>query len=486
MPTRRRFLAQGLAAGTSLALAARGIAFESTFDSVDAEAIDRLARSLQGILIQPSNPAYESARGVFYRNALTDLRPRLVARCTGPDDVARCVEFAERHSLPLAVRSGGHCFAGWGTVDQGLVVDTSLMQAISVDAGRRVIRAGAGVLGGTLVTAAHAHGMAPVTGECPIVGIAGLTLGGGVGFLSGLHGATCDNLLAANLVLADGRRVTASTEDHQDLFWGIRGGGGNFGIATAFEYRMHPIGPVTAGALVYPIGVAGTVLRFFRDFMTESPDEFQPLAVIINGETPSLVLFVFWGGEEAAGEAFIRPLRTIARPIADTVRRMTYPETFPEYMGDYVEQRRGRNTRMAGSYLQHLTADAIEVILEQIAAAPGLGSAIGLDHYMHGAVCRVPADATAFELRAPGAIHVWIDAHWNGAAEGEAMNRWTVETWAALQPFSGGRAYANYLGAEATPAVEDVYRDGHARLMKLKRTYDPGNLFRRNFNIAPG
>ena len=485
MPTRRRFLAQGLLAGTSLAFAARGITLEATFDGVDATAIDRLARKLKGALVQPGEPGYESARGVFYRNALTDLRPRLVARCSGPDDVARCVEFAERHGLPVAVRSGGHSFAGWGTVDQGLVIDTSAMQAISVDADRRVIRAGAGVLGGTLVAAAQVHGLAPVTGECPMVGIGGLTLGGGVGFLSGLHGAVCDNLLTADLVLADGRRATTSADNQEDLFWGIRGGGGNFGVATSFEYRLHPVGPVTAGLLVYPLAVAGDVLRLFRDFMAESPDEFQPLAAVFNAEAPVLVVFVFWAGGEAAGEELIRPFRTIARPAADTVRRMTYLEAFPEYMGDYVGQREGRGTRMAGSYLQRLSDDAIDVILDRISAAPGLGAAVGLDHYMHGAVCRVPADATAFELREPDAIHVWIDAHWSGAAEGEAMNRWTADTWTALQRFSGGRAYANYPGAEPEPALPAVYRDNQARLTKLKRSFDPGNLFRRNFNIPP-
>jgi hypothetical protein len=257
-------------------------------------------------------------------------------------------------------------------------------------------------------------------------------------------------------------------------------------VATSFEYRLHPIDAVTAGVLVFPLDDAGKVLRFFRAFMAEAPDGFQPLAAVFSGAQPSLVLFVFWAGEETAGEALLRPLRTIATPVADTVRRMSYLETFPEYMGDYIEARKGHGTRLIGSYLQHFPDDAMDLVLERIASAPGAGGAIGLDHYMHGAVCRTPPDATAFELRTPGAFHVWIDSHWQDPAGGEAMNRWTDETWAALQRFSGGRTYANYPGAEVVPAVPAVYREGQARLTRLKRSCDPGNLFRRNFNIAPG
>ena len=484
MPTRRHFLSRSLLAAAGLAFSGRGLALGADDDLGAAAAA--LGGRLEGTLVQPGDAAYDAARSVFYRNAWTDLRPRLVARCASAEDVVRCVEFAERHGLPLAVRSGGHSFSGWGTVDRGLVVDTSPMQSISVDPANRVVRAGAGVLGGTLVAATHAHGLAPVTGECPMVGIGGLTLGGGVGFLSGLHGAVCDNLLSAELVMADGRRLTASAEANEELFWGIRGGGGNFGVATSFEYRLHPIDTVTAGVLVFPLDDARKVLRFFRDFMAGAPDGFQPLAAIFGGATPSLVLFLFWAGEEAAGETLIRPLRAIASPVADTVRRMSYPETFPEYMGDYVEARKGRGTQLVGSYLPQMPDEAVDLVLERIAAAPGPGVAIGLDHYMHGAVCRTPPEATAFELRAPGALHVWIDSHWGDAAEGETMNRWTNETWTALQAFSGGRAYANYPGAEAVPAVPAVYRDSRARLTGLKRSCDPGNLFSRNFNIPPG
>jgi FAD/FMN-containing dehydrogenase len=385
-----------------------------------------------------------------------------------------------QRDLPLAVRGGGHGFLGWGTCDDGLVIDTSAMKEIAIDPVNRTARAGAGVVARELVAAASPHDLVPVLGQCPTVGISGLTLGGGLGWLSGKHGATCDNLLSAELVTADGRRLVTSETEHPNLFWGIRGGGGNFGVATSFTFRLHPIGNVMAGTLSYRWADARRVLRTFGEVMEGAGDELQGRATLSHDGEPAIHISICWSGDPGEADAIVRPLRTIASPEADTIKRLSYLETFG--MSEGVPR---QFSAIKGSYLERLSPEAIDVVLDRLVRAPAPGVLIGLDHYMHGAVCRVASDSTAFDLRVPDALHVFLSAETDNAAAGPALSRWIDETWNALQPYAGGRVYANYPAAESEPVVKAAYGGNYARLVAVKNEYDPGNVFQRNYNIRP-
>ncbi len=480
MKTRRDFIRESLMSGAALALSG-ACRFGGNEDAgIDFAAIERLRTGLSGQLILPGEQSYDRARRVFWRNPMTDMRPGVVAQCARAEDVARCVAFAVEHGLPVAVRSGGHSFLGWGTCDDGIVIDTTLLNAIEIDPVARTARVGGGVLTLALVSAASEHGLACVQAECPTVGVSGLTQGGGLGWLAGKHGAACDNLLSAELLTADGRPVTASAEETPELYWAIRGGGGNFGVTTALTLQLHPIGEVVAGRLSYRFDDAHTVLRGFGEHMAGAPDEFQAVALLRREEgEPRIHITVVWSGDPSEGDAMVRPLRSIASPVEDTVERRAFRDTF-----GMASARPPAANAVKGSYLERLTAESVEVVLDRFAQAPGPGPAIGLDHYTHGAVCRVAPDATAFQLRVPHAIHVWIIAGWDDSSDEAASLGWMNDTWSALQAFSGGRTYANFPAAE-TQNPSAAYGENISRLVAAKNQYDPENLFRRNQNIRP-
>lgn len=487
MKTRREFLKQGLISGATFAFSG-ACRFGRDADGIDSGAIRKLGDSLEGQLILPENEAYDAARKFFWSNPATEKHPAIIARCERPDDIARCVEFARKHDLVLAVRGGAHSLLGWSTCDSGLVIDVSPMREIAVDRGNRTARAGSGVLAQELVEAASSHDLVPVLGECPTVGISGLTLGGGLGWLSGKYGAVCDNLLSAELVTADGQFITASATENPDLFWAIRGGGGNFGIATSFEYRLHSLSRVFAGVLTYRFSDAHAMLSFYREFMAEAPDDLQAVAYLTrdpgwnasNQGGPLLNFAVCFSGDLNDGEKVLQPFRSYARPVRDNVQPRAYRDPFIEGGGDAPNYRHTK-----GSYLESLSEGAIDVVLDRFAHAPDPGAQIGLDHYMHGAVCRIAPDATAFELRSPGGLHVWISTDWNDPSVTSAIVGWSEETWSALQPFSAGRIYANFPNAEGEAAAKAAYGGNYSRLLSVKNKYDPSNVFRRNQNLKP-
>jgi FAD/FMN-containing dehydrogenase len=357
------------------------------------------------------------------------------------------------------------------------------MKQIAVDARAHTARVGAGVRAQELVAAAARHGLAPVLGECPTVGVAGLTLGGGVGWLSAKYGATCDNLLASSLVTVDGRTVVASPRSHPDLFWAIRGGGGSFGVATSFDFRLHPVADVLAGGVSYRLQDARTVLRFYAEFMASAPDELQALATLTPAAGGTINVIVVYTGDTSSGERLLAPLHTIAPVTRNTVERRRYTDTFT--MPPYGEVPETPFFAVRGAYLASLSDEAIGTALECFASAPP-GCAIGFDHYMHGAVCRVPATDTAFELRTPGGVHVWIAPQWMTASEEPRLMAWTTDTWQRLHaPFSGGRVYMNYQSSEGDDLSTAVFGANHARLAALKRKFDPSNVLRANTNIRP-
>ncbi|HEU5246658.1 MAG TPA: FAD-binding oxidoreductase [Candidatus Udaeobacter sp.] len=411
-----------------------------------------------------------------------DRRPALIARCAGTADVVSAVNFSRDNRLLVAVRGGGHSFPGHSVCDGGLVIDLSPMKGIRVDPAARTARAQPGVKWIEFDHETQVFGLATTGGTASDTGIAGLSLGGGLGWLSSKHGLTIDNLISADVVLSDGRFVTASATENQDLFWGLRGGSGNFGVVTSFEYQLHSVGPTILGGMVaYPLGKTKEVLRFYREFSKAAPDELTIYAAFVNppgGETVA-ALFCCYCGPLDKGEGVIRPLRSFGSPIEDLLGPMPYltqqrifDDGFPP--GSYYYTK-------AGS-LPDLTDEAIEVFAEYAATKPSPLSGV-LVQTVCGAASRVPPDATAFPHRrfpyAPVIVSQWL-----GAADSEKNIAWARAFWNALHSFAGG-AYVNDLSEIDSERMRVAYGANYERLAALKKKYDPHNFFRLNPNIKP-
>jgi len=451
--------------------------------ALDPQVVQELATSIRGTVIQPDDGGYDDARRVW--NGMIDRSPALIIRCAGVADVLTAVAFARDSGLPVAVRGGGHSAAGNGVCDDGIVIDLSLMKGIRVDPVGCTARAEAGVTWGEFDTETQAFGLATTGGVISTTGIAGLTLGGGIGMLMRKHGLTCDNLLSADIVTADGRFQTVSAVEHPDLFWGLRGGGGNFGIVTSFEYQLHPVDEVLAGNVVHPISQAAEFLRFFREFTAGAPNELTTYFNLAGDPDLGPVAAVdgCYAGESAAGDAALRPLREFGSPLADNFAPMPYrdfnltdPATvFPAGARNYWKS----------SFLRELSDEMIETLVAQFAAAPSQETCLLVVEHMGGAINHVAADATAFAHR-DVQYNLVIIATGFAAADDDRHIAWVRATWAAMQPFARDAVYSNYLGAEEADRVKDAYHaDTYDRLATLKRTYDPANLFRLNQNIKP-
>ena len=474
--SRRHFLARALASTGTVRLAS---ALRRADGRIDSDAVAKLRARLKGRLLLSSDPEYDAARRVFFWNPSTERRPALMARCADADDVCYAIEFARRHELEVAVRGGGHSPMGWG-VSSGLVVDLSGMNAVRVDPVGRTARLEAGVLGGDVVRAAGRHGLAPILGQCPGVGAAGVTLGGGLGWLSGLHGAACDNLVSGRMVTADGRLLSVDAESNPTLLWALRGAGANFGILVGFECRLHPVGAVTAGDIHYPVREARPVLRAFRDLMAEAPDAFQATINLTPGERGVFVTLCH-AGEEAEAERVLRSLRAVAGPTKDSVRR----QPFADLAGTPATRTADVGFRCITTvYRDALSDDVVDVALDRLAEAPA-ETVLGISHYMHGQVCRVRPDATAFSLRQSGGVHIRIGMDWNEVASTEHLMTWADDTRRRLRPSSGERIFSNYQSHAGQGAAEAVFGPNLGRLAAIKHTYDPTNVFQRNSNVQP-
>jgi FAD/FMN-containing dehydrogenase len=484
--TRRNFIKRTVAATGTLGFAAgcrsRGGGITGGND-LSRDALDRLRAKVNGRLILPADPSYENARRVFYWNATTERKPQVIVQCATEEDALRAVEFARRNELEVAARAGGHSHLGWGCSD-GLIIDLSGMKRIAIDPSRRIAPAEGGVLSGEVARAAGQHGLAPVLGQCPGVGASGVILGGGLAWLSGLHGASCDNLLSARLVAADARVLTADSEHNSDLFWALRGAGANFGVTTSFECQLHPIGPVTGGDIHYSVRDARTVLRFFRELMDEAPDAFQATLNLTPGERGVFVSLCHAGSENEA-ERTLRSLRAIASPAKEFVKRQefaalaerpaaTNPANTPP------PEFRGIQT----VYRDRLSDDLIDIIVDRFGQASP-ETIMGISHYMHGQVCRVAPTATAFPLRQAGGLNVRLAYTWNDLASGRHLTQWADESLRLLRPGAGERIYANFQTYEARSGAAAVYGVNFSRLAGIKRKYDHDNFFRRNSNIRP-
>jgi FAD/FMN-containing dehydrogenase len=452
-------------------------------NDVSRGAIDGLRAKLQGRLIVPTDPAYENARRVFYWNAATERRPRVIVQCATVEDALRAVEFARRHELEVAARAGGHSHLGWGC-SNGVVIDLSGMKRIDVDPVRRTARAEGGVLSGEVARAAGQHGLAPVLGQCPGVGASGVILGGGLGWLSGLHGASCDNLLSARVVAADGRVLTADAERHPDLFWALRGAGANFGVTTSFECQLHPIGAVTGGDIHYSIRDARAVLRSFRKMMDEAPDAFQATLNLTPGERGVFVSLCH-AGSAAEAERTLRSLRAIAPPSKEFLKRQEFAA-----LAERAAATNPTNTAppafrgIQTVYRDRLSDDLVDIIVDRLGrVSPEV--IMGISHYMHGQVCRVAPSATAFPLRQAGGLNVRMAYTWNDPATGRRLTEWADESLRLLRPNAGERVYANFQTYEARSGAAAVYGVNFSRLAGIKYKYDQENIFRRNSNIGP-
>jgi FAD/FMN-containing dehydrogenase len=449
-----------------------------------------LAKSFQGELVWPADTAYDEHRAIW--NGSIDRSPAVIARCSGEADVVAGVGFARDSGLPVAVRGGGHSFPGHSTCDDGIVIDLSPMKAIRVDPEARTVRAEAGVLLGELDRATQEHGLAVPAGIVTHTGLAGLTLGGGIGWLQRKYGLTIDQLTSARVVTAGGEVVTASETENPDLFWGLRGGGGNFGVVTEFEFRLNPLGPeVLAGPIFWLIEESPQVLRFYRDWIADAPDELMtnvmhrkapPADFVPEDLHGRLVVAVTccWAGEIDAGEKVIRPLRELGTPVLDLCK----PKPFLEHQSMFDPSfPHGRWYYMRACDVAELSDEVIDITVEHSMRIRSPLTSWPI-WQQGGAIRQVRDEDTAFEGR--GAGHTFnIFAATDGEDGFDEEREWVRGFWAALEPFHTG-VYVNFLMEEGAERVHEAYGgEKYERLRRLKRDYDPDNLFRLNQNIPP-
>jgi FAD/FMN-containing dehydrogenase len=456
------------------------------------EGVDWFRARFGGQLILPGEDRYEEARRVW--NGMIDRHPAMVARCSSTADVVLAVNFARENGLLVAVRGGGHNVAGFGTCDDGLVIDLSPMKAIQVDPKSKTAKAQPGLTWGEFDRATQSHGLATPGGLVSSTGIAGFTLGGGIGWLLHKYGMTIDNLISAEVVNADGKVVTTNESLNADLFWGIRGGGGNFGIVTSFEYRLHPVGPnVFAGALMYEVAKASEVLDFYAKWAPSTPDELTTMAEFatlpidpsvpqaMQGKRVLAIAMCYSGDSAEEGRRAVKPLSEFSKPDIDLLGVVPYVK-FQSIFDALVPK--GIRSYWKTAYIAELSRGAIEAFTRAATRLPAPTSAIDI-HHVKGAATRVPPDNTAFSHRETPYI-VNIIGLWNNQTEDVAGIDWVRATWNSLQPFSTGATYVNFMSSEPEDQVRAAYGpEKYAKLSALKRKYDPNNLFHVNQNIKP-
>ncbi len=449
--------------------------------ALSGAAIAALQGRVRGAVITPGHPLYEEARRIW--NRMIDRRPAVIVRCSGAEDVARAIRFARANDLPIAVRGGGHSTSGSSAIDGGLVIDLSQMKGVAVDAGSRSAWVQPGLKLGELIRTTEAHGFVVPVGTASDTGIAGLTLGGGMGWLTGKLGLTVDNMLGFEVVLATGEVVRASEHSHPDLFWALRGGSGNFGVVTAFHYRLSEVGTVLGGMVVYPYAQARDVLRFYRDYTLYIDDNVTAYAGILSTPDghPAVAIALCATGPQAQAERQVEAVRRFGTPVLDTIQPLSY-----EQMVGLLDPASppGFNYYVKANAVQRLSNAAIEAVLKSGAARTTPRSAVVLQHF-HGAATRVPATATAFSQRFEH-FDVMYLAGWTDGDDGSPHIDWVRRGVEATKPFAEEGIYVNFLGAgETEERIRASYGPNYERLAAIKRQYDPENLFQRNPNVRP-
>jgi FAD/FMN-containing dehydrogenase len=463
----------------------------ATHGVLGAATLKEFEDGLHGEMVKPGDGGYDESRAIW--NGAHDARPALIARCTDASDVRHAVGFARSEGLDVAVRGGSHSIPGFSTVEGGIVIDLSPMKGIEVDVGAATVRAEGGVIWGELDAATQEHGLATTGGLVSTTGVAGFTLGGGIGWLMRKHGLACDNLRSAEVVTADGQVLTASATENPDLLWGLRGGGGNFGVVTSFEFDLHPVGPtVASGPVFYPGDRAEEILRFYREFVKTVPDELTTFAGLLTAP-PAPFLPEEWHGKKLValvgcysgdpdeGMKALQPLRDLGDPVADLVGPMPYVQ-MQSLLDDLYP--RGTNAYMKAGYLSDLDDHAIETAIRYHQDATSPASEIHLHHF-GGAVARADADETAYgERQAPYVLNIIAMSHEPGGLDTHID--WAQRLYADIEPSLTGGAYINFLSAEGEDRVRAAYGgEKFDRLRALKDRYDPTNLFHLNQNIPP-
>jgi FAD binding domain/Berberine and berberine like len=454
-----------------------------------AQSIDQLKSSFRGELIQPADAGYESARKVY--NGMIDKHPRLIARCVDVADVMAAVNFGRENGLLTAIRGGGHNGAGLGTCDDGLVIDLSRMKGIRVDPAAKKVRVEAGCVWGDVDHATHAFGMATPCGFISTTGVAGLTLGGGIGYLTRQYGLTIDNLLSVDVVLADGHFVTANSQENPDLFWAVRGGGGNFGVVTSFEFRLHPVKMVQFGPTFWAPEEAASVLRAYRDFIKSAPEDISGFfAFLVVPPVPMFpehlhlktVCGVVWccTGSAERVEASLKPMRTLGHPLFDHVGPAPFPAVQSLFDPLFVP---GLQWYWRADNFTELSDEAIARHVEHGSKIPTMLSTMHL-YPVNGAAQRVGKTDTAYSFREALFAEVIVGVDADPANCGK-ITAWCKNYWEALHPYSAGGAYVNFMMEEGQDRVQATYRDNYQRLVAIKNKYDPKNFFRVNQNIRP-
>ncbi len=449
-------------------------------------AVEDFKAGLRGNLLFPGEDGYDDARTVW--NAMIDRKPGLIVRCAGVADVIDSVNLARSNNLLVAVRGGGHNVAGYGVCEGGILIDLSPMKGLRVDPTARTARAEPGLTWGEFDRETQAFGLATPGGQISTTGIAGVTLGGGWGWLSRKYGLASDNLLSADIVTADGNFLTASATENADLFWGLRGGGGNFGVVTSFDYRLHPVGPTLLGGMVvHPFDKAKEVLKFYSEFTSNMPDELACHVALMSSPEgdPIVAIVACYNGPVEEGNRVLMPLREFGPPMADMIGPMAYTEVqamldapYPPGLQDYWKS----------NFMTELTSDAIDTLVEYCADRPSPMCHVLIEGILGGAVSRIGQEETAFNHRDVVYSFLSLGVCADPAESGKCV-QWAREVWDAMRPFTTEDVYVNYLGTEAdegTDRVNAAYGpEKYQRLVALKNKYDPTNLFRLNQNIKP-
>lgn len=473
-----------MATGFLTLLNACGLAVKSSVSSLDPDTINLFRKKFSGSILIPGESGYDLTRKAVAFNPLTDKFPSLIAQCKNQDDVLRCLELAQKYTLEVAVRSGNHSFLGWGTTDKGIVIDLTGLKRIEINPSKQTASVMTGCNAADILAASSAHGLAPVLGQCGAVG-SGVLLGGGLGWLSAMYGASCDNLLSAQVITADGKSLRTDSMSNDDLFWSIRGGGGNFGIATQVEYKLHPVGEVVAGRLTYPISAGHEIFKIYKELMANAPDELQADFFLVSAGGGIVMLEVVYCGDLNKGDEIVNKIRKYRKPDVDEIKRRPFSEIYNMYK-NAPEDAAAAYSSVKGMYVGVVSDDAFNLVFDRYQQAPPQSIAFfNFSHYMHGAVTRVASDATAFQLRNAGAAHIASMSTWNNPSDADVCLDWHMKTFQALQNFSGGRVYANYMSTREPKDGPAVYGGNFPKLVQLKKKYDPANFFHLNQNIDP-
>lgn len=462
---------------------------QDTTATLDDAATQDFSSRLRGELIRPDDPDYDNARALY--NGMIDKRPALIVRCLDVADVMSAVGFAREHELTLAVRGGGHSGAGLASCDGGLVVDLSRMKGIHVDPTARTVRVEGGCTWGDVDHATHAFGLATPSGFISTTGVGGLTLGGGIGYLSRTLGLTIDNLLGVELVLADGSVVSANADEHPDLFWAVRGGGGNFGVITSFLFKLHPISTVYGGPMFWPIEQAPDILPFWRDFILDAPEDINgwfafvtvppgpPFPEQFHLQKMCAVVWCYTGPLDQAEERF-RAIRAFRTPVIDFAGPIAWPALQSMFDGLYPP---GLQWYWKADFFGELSDKAIDLHTKYGAHLPTMHSTMHI-YPINGAAGRVGKNDTAFSFRDANFAEVIVGVD-PEPANNDRMIAWAKDYWLALHPYSAGGAYVNMIMDEGEDTIKAAYRDNYVQLARIKATYDPTNLFHTNQNIKP-